>query len=72
MMNHEFLIKVHNLIDTFNFNQQMVARELMLNPNYELYEDTAYGFNRVLIRELKSNKIYFFIDYVKGRCNCGD
>ena len=72
MMSHEFLIKINNLIDTFNFNQQMIARELMINPNFHLYEDSAFGFNRILIKEKKSGNIYYFQDYVRGKCNCGD
>jgi len=53
-----------------NPKKQIIARNLMLDPNYQIKSFTVTRTKELFIKDLKKNQIYKFIDLVNGKCNC--
>ncbi len=69
-MRADIIIKVQNLIDTFNSNQQIIARNLLMDTKFNIDEMTINGSRDIFIRDIKENNLYHFETYVKSKCNC--
>ena len=67
----DLIIKIHNLIETLNHNQQVIARNLMDNSNFQISEMFIFGTNQIVIRDLITTEVFIFKDYIKSKCNCG-
>jgi len=70
-MTPELLIKIHNTIDTMNHSQQSIARNLLTNRNFLIAEMSLYNTNKLVIKDLTTEEVWIFVDYVRGKCNCG-
>ena len=69
-MRADIIIKVQNLIDTFKSNQQIIARNLLMDTKFNIDEMTINGSRDIFIRDIKENNLYHFETYVKSKCNC--
>ena len=70
-MHSESIIRINDIISTFNHNQQVIARNLMSDTKFQISEMYVYGFNQFVIRDLTTTEVFIFKDYVKSKCNCG-
>lgn len=64
------IITINKLISLLNTNQQIIANELLININFDIYHQ--YNNNNIifLIKDKRTNSTYNFIEYVKSKCNC--
>lgn len=70
-MKSEVLIKIHNIIDSLNHKQQIIARDLLNNPLFEVTQISIYGKPKIVIKDIAKDEVYDFVDYVQSKCNCG-
>lgn len=70
-MSPELLIKIHNTIENLNHSQQSIARNLLTNRNFLITEMSLYNTNKLVIKDLTTEEVWIFVDYVRGKCNCG-
>lgn len=69
-MQADIIIKVQNLIETLNSNQQIIARNLLMDSNFIINEMTINGSKDIYIKDITENNLYHFETYVKSKCNC--
>jgi len=71
-MNADLILKLNDLIESLNSNQQDIARNLIIDEKNYLIMDTTYNRIRdIYIKNLKNNEVHNFIAFVKSKCNCG-
>ncbi len=69
-MRADIIIKVYSLIDTFNSSQQIIAKNLLTDVNFNIDEMTINGSKDIYIRDISQNNVFHFETYVKSKCNC--
>lgn len=69
-MSSELLIKIDQMMNSFNHNQQVIARNLMNNKEFQITEMFVYGKTQIVIRDLNTTEVFLFEPYVKSKCNC--
>ena len=69
-MRADIIIKVYSLIDTFNSSQQIIAKNLLTDVNFNIDEMTINGSKDIYIRDINQNNVFHFETYVKSKCNC--
>jgi hypothetical protein len=69
-MNSELILKLESLIEGLNPRQQALARNLVINPNYQFLEITQFDRTDIYIIDKKLNKNYILINFIKERCGC--
>jgi hypothetical protein len=70
-VNAELIMRLNVLIEKLNHTQQNIARNLMIDDNYQIFEMTVNRSTDMYIHELKSGQKYHFVNFVKSKCNCG-
>jgi hypothetical protein len=70
-MNADLIMKLNVLIEELNHTQQNIARNLMIDTQYRIFEMTVNRLTDMYIQELKSGQKYHFLNFVKSKCNCG-
>jgi hypothetical protein len=70
-MNADLIMKLNVLIEELNHTQQNIARNLMIDTQYRIFEMTVNRLTDMYIQELKSGQKYHFLTFVKSKCNCG-
>jgi len=66
-MDQDLILQIENLIGSMNPNQQSIARDLMLSPDF--YFGKMKG--HIIIQNRISREKFVFSDFVKSKCNCG-
>lgn len=70
-MKYELIVELEKVIeDLDNPRKQIIARELIVNPNFEILDYDAGGKKTILIKEKKSGNAYKFVNYVNTLCGC--
>jgi predicted GTPase len=69
-MNIELIQRIERIIETLNPKQQVIARNLQIDPKFQILEMTMYNKSELFIKDLSTNQIYLFVIFVKSRCNC--
>lgn len=62
----ELLEKVNNLFTTLNPRQQSIGREIIIDPNLKIYEESEI----LLVKDVKGGQVYRLQDFIKAKCNC--
>jgi hypothetical protein len=70
MISVDLIHKVNSLIDTLNSNQQSIARNILIDSNYQILELEYQRRTDIFIKDLKSIQIYHFVTFIKSKCNC--
>ena len=70
-MNADLIMKLNVLIEELNHTQQNIARNLMIDTQYRIFEMTVNRLTDMYIQELKSGQKYHFLNFVKSKCKCG-
>jgi hypothetical protein len=70
-MDYETISEVEKYIESLdNPNKQIIAKELMLNSNFELFVLPLYGNNEIFLKDLSNGNIFKFDLYISSKCNC--
>jgi hypothetical protein len=70
-MNYDTIVAIENFIDNLdNPRKQIIARELVVNPNYEIIEIEVFDRKDLFVRERKSNNHYKLSTFISSKCNC--
>lgn len=71
-MDFETILSVENFIENLsNPRKQIIARELVVNNNFEIFQHELFGKKELFIKEKHSEGIYKLSAYLHTRCNCG-
>jgi hypothetical protein len=70
-MTAELILKLNLLIEDLNHTQQNIARNLISDSNYKVFEMTANSRTEMYIQDLKTGQKYHFVQFVRSKCNCG-
>jgi hypothetical protein len=70
MMNIELIQRIEKVIETLNPKQQVIARNLQIDPKFQILEMTMYNKSELFIKDLSTNQNYLFVTFIKSRCNC--
>jgi hypothetical protein len=70
-MTAELILKLNLLIEDLNHTQQNIARNLISDSNYKVFEMTANSRTEIYIQDLKTGQKYHFVQFVRSKCNCG-
>jgi hypothetical protein len=69
-MNINLIQRIEDVISTLNPRQQVIARNLQIDPIFQILEMSIYGKSNIFIKDLSTNQKYEFITFVKSKCNC--
>jgi len=69
-MNINFIQRIENVISNLNPKQQGIARNLQIDPKFQILEMMIYGRSELFIKDLSSGQNYIFVNFIKSRCNC--
>jgi hypothetical protein len=70
-MNYDTIVAIENFIENLdNPRKQIIARELVVNPNYEIIEIEVFDKKDLFVRERKSNNHYKLSTFISSKCNC--
>ena len=70
-MNYDTIVAIENFIDNLdNPRKQIIARELVVNPNYQIVEMTIFRNTDLFIKEIKSVNTYKLSTFISSKCNC--
>ena len=69
-MNINLIQRIEGLILTLNPRQQVIARNLQIDPKFQILEMMMYGKSDLFIKDLSTNQNYVFVTFVKSKCNC--
>jgi hypothetical protein len=70
-MNYDTIVAIENFIENLdNPRKQIIARELVVNPNYEIIEIEVFDRKDLFVRERKSNNHYKLSTFISSKCNC--
>jgi hypothetical protein len=71
-MDYETIIKVESFIENLsNPRKQRIVRELIVHPNFEIFQQEILGKNELLIKDKSTTGVFRLSGYVHTRCNCG-
>jgi hypothetical protein len=62
------IYKINIIIDSFNYKQQSIAKDLIIDSNFEFSESKSL----IYILDKRTKSKHNFISYVKSKCNCED
>jgi len=70
-MNYETIVAIENFIENLNNpRKQIITRDLVLNPDYEIMEIEYLQKRELFVREKKSDNYYKLSLFVNSKCNC--
>ena len=70
-MNYDTIVAIENFIDNLdNPRKQIIARELVVNPNYQIVEMTIFRNTDLFVKEIKSGSTYKLSTFISSKCNC--
>jgi hypothetical protein len=70
-MNYDTIVAIENFIENLdNPRKQIIARELVVNPNYKIVEMTIFGNTELFLKETKSGNTYKLSTFISSKCNC--
>ena len=71
-MDYETIIEVESFIENLsNPRKQRIVRELIVHPNFEIFQQQLFGKTELLIKDKSTTGIFKLSTYVHTRCNCG-
>jgi len=70
-MNYETIVAIENFIENLdNPRKQIITKDLVLNPDYEIMEIEYFQQRELFVREKKSDNYYKLSLFVNSKCNC--
>jgi hypothetical protein len=70
-MNIDLINSIENFIQNLKHpRKQAIARNLIVDKNYQITQMTVLKETSLYIKDLKTNKIYKFINFINSACNC--
>jgi hypothetical protein len=70
-MNYDTIVAIETFIDRLdNPRKQIIARELVVNPNYQIVEMTIFNNTDLFVKEIKSGNTYKLSTFISSKCNC--
>lgn len=70
-MNYETIVAIENFIENLdNPRKQIITRDLVLNPDYEIKEIEYLQKRELFVREKKTDNYYKLSLFVNSKCNC--
>jgi len=70
-MTYETIVAIENFIENLdNPRKQVIARELVLNTDYEIKEIEVFDKKDLFVREKKTNNHYKLSTFISSKCNC--
>ena len=70
-MNYETIVSFENFIENLdNPKKQIIARNLVLDSKYEIFEDDFLKSRELFIREKSSNNVWKLSNFISSKCNC--
>jgi len=70
-MNYETIVAIEKFIENLdNPKKQIIARELVVNPNYHIFEMTFFRNTDLFLKEITSNNTYKLSSFINSKCNC--
>lgn len=66
-MDQDLILQIENLIGTMNPNQQSIARDLTLSPDFSFGKMKGH----IIIQNRITREKFVFSDFVRSKCNCG-
>ena len=70
-MTYETIVAIENFIENLdNPRKQVIARELVLNTDYEIKEIEVFDRKDLFVREKKSDNYYKLSTFIISKCNC--
>lgn len=69
-MTFDLILKIEDVIKTLNARQQSIARQLVSDPKFSIFEQTIFDKTDLYLIDLSTNKNYNLITYIKSKCGC--
>jgi hypothetical protein len=70
-MNYDTIVAIETFIEKLdNPRKQIIARELVVNPNYQIVEMTIFNDTDLFVKEIKSDNVYKLSTFISSKCNC--
>lgn len=69
-MNPQLIERVNCLLETMNSKQQQIAKNFILNTQFEFQEILISNRNELFMKDLKTSELFHFVTLVKSQCNC--
>jgi hypothetical protein len=70
-MTYETIVAIEKFIENLdNPRKQIIARELVLNTDYEIKEIKVFDKEDLFLREKKSDNYYKLSTFISSKCNC--
>jgi len=70
-MNYELITTLEKFIENLNHpRKQAIARELIVNPRYQISLLNVFNENTLFIKDTNNNNVYKFLNYINSICNC--
>jgi hypothetical protein len=70
-MNYETIVSIENFIDRLgNPRKQQIARNLILDKKFEIFEQDYYNSKRLFISEKSSKNVWLLSTFISSKCNC--
>ena len=70
-MTYETIVAIEKFIENLdNPRKRVIARELVLNTDYEIKEIKVFDKKDLFVRERKSDNVYKLSTFISSKCNC--
>ncbi len=69
-MNTETILRLNDEISKMNAKQQVIARSLSIDSNFQIFEKLFLEEKCIVIKDISSGKTFLLLEYVKSKCNC--
>lgn len=50
--------------------KKVIARNLVVDSNYQISKQLIFNREEVLIKEISSGNVYLFSNFINSKCNC--
>lgn len=69
-MNSETIQKLNKLIESLNTKQKSIAKGLILNKRFRIFESVVRNEVDLFIEDINTKEITHLLTYIKSNCNC--
>ena len=70
-MTYETIVSIENFIERLdNPKKQIIARNLITDSKYDIFEEFFFKSKELFIKEKSSNNIWKLSNFISSKCNC--
>jgi hypothetical protein len=70
-MTYETIVSFENFVERLNNpKKQFIARNLILDSKYEIFEEDFLQKKELFIKEKSTNNVWRLSTFISSKCNC--